>query len=79
MAVIAIMSVVAYGGLRAVLSADQVTQEHARRLADLQVTLSGLERDLAAKIVDIIQCANEFGDRMPPRVCALGGQQIAGG
>jgi general secretion pathway protein J len=55
MAVFAIMSVVAYGGLRAVLSADQVTQEHARRLADLQVTLSVLERDLA-QIVDISAC-----------------------
>lgn len=71
MAVFAIMSVVAYGGLRAVLSADQVTQEHARRLADLQVTLSVLERDLA-QIIDI-SVRDEFGDRMPPLRLRAGG------
>lgn len=63
MAVFAVMSVVAYGGLRSVLTADQVTQEHARRLADLQVTLSVLERDLA-QVVNI-SVRDEYGDRMP--------------
>lgn len=71
MAVFAIMSVVAYGGLRSVLNADQVTQEHARRLADLQVTLSVLERDLA-QVVDI-SVRDEFGDRMPPLRLRAGG------
>ncbi|MFO7705346.1 MAG: type II secretion system minor pseudopilin GspJ [Halopseudomonas sp.] len=71
MAVFAIMSVVAYGGLRAVLSADQVTQEHGRRLADLQVTLSVLERDLAQIVT--ISVRDEFGDRMPPLRLRAGG------
>ncbi|WP_373187205.1 type II secretion system minor pseudopilin GspJ [Halopseudomonas sp.] len=71
MAVFAIMSVVAYGGLRAVLTADQVTQVHAQRLADLQVTLSVLERDLA----QVVQLAvrDEFGDRLPPLRLRAGG------
>ncbi|WP_339847470.1 type II secretion system minor pseudopilin GspJ [uncultured Halopseudomonas sp.] len=71
MAVFAIMSVVAYGGLRAVLSADQVTQVHARRLADLQVTLSVLERDLAQVVAVAVR--DEFGDRMPPLRLRAGG------
>lgn len=71
MAVFAVMSVVAYGGLRSVLTADQVTQEHAQRLADLQVTLSVLERDLA-QVVDIA-VRDEFGDRMPPLRLRSGG------
>ncbi len=71
MAVFAIMSVVAYGGLRAVLAADQVTQVHARRLADLQVTLSVLERDLAQVVAVAVR--DEFGDRMPPLRLRAGG------
>jgi general secretion pathway protein J len=71
MAVFAIMSVVAYGGLRAVLTADQVTQVHARRLADLQVTLSVLERDLAQVVAVAVR--DEFGDRMPPLRLRAGG------
>lgn len=71
MAVFAIMSVVAYGGLRAVLTADQVTQVHAQRLADLQVTLSVLERDLA-QVVEVA-VRDEFGDRLPPLRLRAGG------
>ncbi|NLC01615.1 MAG: type II secretion system minor pseudopilin GspJ, partial [Pseudomonas formosensis] len=52
MAVFAVMSMVAYQGLRAVLDADHITREQAQRLADLQVTLSVLERDLA-QVVDV--------------------------
>lgn len=71
MAVFAIMSVVAYGGLRAVLTADQVTQAHAQRLADLQVTLSVLERDLAQVIEVAVR--DEYGDRLPPLRLRAGG------
>lgn len=71
MAVFAIMSVVAYGGLRAVLTADQVTQVHAQRLADLQVTLSVLERDLAQVVP--IAVRDEFGDRLPSLRLRAGG------
>jgi len=48
--------------------------DHSRntlRLADLQVTLSVLERDLA-QIVDI-SVRDEFGDRMPPLRLRAGG------
>lgn len=64
MAVFAIMSVVAYSGLRAVLDADHITRASSSQLADLQVSLSVLERDLA-EMVDI-QVRDEFGDRLPP-------------
>jgi general secretion pathway protein J len=71
MAVFAIMSVVAYGGLRAVLTADQVTQVHAQRLADLQVTLSVLERDLAQVVSVAVR--DEYADRLPSLRLRAGG------
>ncbi|MEH6490542.1 type II secretion system minor pseudopilin GspJ [Halopseudomonas sp.] len=73
MAVFAIMSVVAYSGLRAVLDADHVTRASSGQLADLQVSLSVLERDLA-QMVDI-QVRDEFGDRLPPLRLRAGNEQ----
>tara|TARA_R100000935_G_scaffold49124_1_gene74192 strand:- start:107 stop:733 length:627 start_codon:yes stop_codon:yes gene_type:complete len=73
MAVFAIMSVVAYSGLRAVLDADHVTRASSSQLADLQVSLSVLERDLA-QMVDI-QVRDEFGDRLPPLRLLAGTEQ----
>lgn len=72
MAVFAVMSVVAYQGLRAVLTADHVTRAQAQRLADLQVTLSVLERDLA-QVVDVT-VRDEFGDPLPPVRLRAGGE-----
>ena len=72
MAVFAVMSLVAYQGLRAVLNADHVTREQAQRLADLQVTLSVLERDLA-QVVDVT-VRDEFGDPLPPVRLRAGGE-----
>jgi len=73
MAVFAIMSVVAYSGLRAVLDADHITRASSGQLADLQVSLSVLERDLA-EMVDI-QVRDEFGDRLPPLRLLAGNEQ----
>lgn len=72
MAVFAIMSMMAYQGLRAVLDADQITRQQAQRLADLQVTLSVLERDLA-QIVNV-PSRDEYGDRLPPLRLRSGGE-----
>lgn len=72
MAVFAVMSMVAYQGLRAVLDADHITREQAQRLADLQVTLSVLERDLA-QVVDV-RVRDEFGDPLPPLRLRAGGE-----
>ena len=72
MAVFAVMSLVAYQGLRAVLDADHVTREQGQRLADLQVTLSVLERDLA-QVVDVTT-RDEFGDPLPPVRLRAGGE-----
>lgn len=74
MVVFAIMSLVAYQGLRAVLDADHITRIQAQKLADLQVTLSVLERDLA-QLVDI-ESRDEFGDRLPPLRLRPGGDEI---
>ncbi|MEH6800066.1 MAG: type II secretion system minor pseudopilin GspJ [Halopseudomonas sabulinigri] len=73
MAVFAIMTVMAYSGLRAVLDADHITGASSGQLADLQVSLSVLERDLA-EMVDI-QVRDEFGDRLPPLRLLAGTEQ----
>ncbi len=72
MAVFAVLSVMAYQGLRAVLSADYITREQGQRLADLQVTLSVLERDLAQVVA--ITVRDEFGDPLPPLRLRAGGE-----
>lgn len=72
MAVFAVMSVVAYQGLRAVLMADHVVRGQAQQLADLQVTLSVLERDLA-QVVDAA-VRDEFGDSLPSLRLRAGGE-----
>lgn len=72
MAVFAVLSVMAYQGLRAVLSADFITREQGQRLADLQVTLSVLERDLAQVVAVTVR--DEFGDPLPPLRLRAGGE-----
>lgn len=72
MAVFAVLSVMAYQGLRAVLNADYITREQGQRLADLQVTLSVLERDLAQVVA--ITGRDEFGDPLPPLRLRAGGE-----
>ncbi len=62
-AVFATVGVLAIGGLRAVLMADHATQEQSQRLAELQVTLAVLERDLRHSIE--LQPRDGYGDRLP--------------
>ncbi|MFZ2289973.1 MAG: type II secretion system minor pseudopilin GspJ [Halopseudomonas yangmingensis] len=69
--VFTLMSVMAYQGLHSVLQSEQVTREQARRLADLQVTLSVLERDLAQVVSRPVR--DEFGDWLPPLRLRAGG------
>ncbi|SDU16934.1 type II secretion system minor pseudopilin GspJ [Halopseudomonas salegens] len=64
LAVFAVMSIMAHQGLRAILDADHITRGQSQRLADLQVTLSVLERDLAQVISSSTR--DEYGDRLPP-------------
>lgn len=64
MAVFATVGVLAIGGLRAVLVADQATQAQSKRLAELQVTLAVLERDLRHSIA--LSPRDGYGDRLPP-------------
>jgi general secretion pathway protein J len=63
-AVFAVLSAVAYGGLQAVLNTDALTRERGAALAELQVTLAVLERDL--RQVAPVGPRDRFGDRQPP-------------
>ncbi len=63
-AVFATVGVLAIGGLRAVLVADQATQEQSQRLTELQVTLAVLERDVRHSIA--LRPRDGYGDRLPP-------------
>ena len=63
-AVFATVGVLAIGGLRAVLVADQATQAQSERLTEVQVTLAVLERDLRHSID--LRPRDGYGDRLPP-------------
>lgn len=62
-AVFAVVSAIAYGGLQAVLNADGQTRLRGAILAELQVTLAVLERDLRQAAA--IEPRDRFGDRQP--------------
>jgi general secretion pathway protein J len=61
MAVFAVMGAMAYGGLNAVLTTQQHTERSAKRLADLQLGIRFLERDLSQLSNRPIR--NRFGDQ----------------
>ncbi|AHE96937.1 type II secretion system minor pseudopilin GspJ [Thioalkalivibrio paradoxus] len=63
-AVFAVVSAVAYGGLQAVLTSDAQTRLRGSVLAELQITLALLERDL--RQVAAIELRDRFGDRQAP-------------
>ncbi len=64
----AVLSVIAYGGLRSVIDADRASQKQAQRLARMQTAYAILARDLRQAIDRPIRDA--FGDELP----ALQGQ-----
>jgi general secretion pathway protein J len=63
-AVFAVLSAVAYGGLRAVLASDQQTRTRSELLAELQVALAVLERDLLQAVA--VSPRDRYGDAQPP-------------
>lgn len=63
-AVFAVVSALAYGGLQAVLSTDEQTRLRGGVLGELQVTLAVLERDL--RQIAPVEWRDRFGDRQPP-------------
>ncbi len=63
LAIFALFSVMAYGGLRTVLDARSETERQATRLRDLQSTFTLLERDLVQLVDRPIR--DELGDRLP--------------
>ncbi len=62
--VFAVMSVMAYGGLKTVLDARQQTDAQAKRLAAVQLTFMRLERDIEQMTPRRIR--DEFGDEKAP-------------
>jgi general secretion pathway protein J len=61
MAVFAVMGALAYGGLNSVLTTQQHVEQVAKRLADLQLSIRFLERDLSQLSNRPIR--NRFGDQ----------------
>jgi general secretion pathway protein J len=61
MAVFAVMGALAYGGLNSVLTTQQHAEQVAKRLADLQLSIRFLERDLSQLSNRPIR--NRFGDQ----------------
>ncbi len=62
--VFAVMSVLAYGGLRSVLDASASAGAHVDRLTSLQRTFTVLSRDIEQLADRAIR--DEYGDRQPP-------------
>lgn len=69
-AIFALIGAMAYSGLYQVLRQQEVTEEHAARLADLQKAYRILQRDLEQVIERGIR--NEFGDKIDPMVGGSG-------
>lgn len=63
-AIFAIVGTLAVGGLHSVLQADRITQEQSARLAEVEVMLALLERDLRHAVP--VAPRDQFGDRQPP-------------
>lgn len=64
MAIFSLVSAMAYGGLQAILKADHHTRQRTAMLAELQVTLALLERDLRQVVA--VGYRDAFGDVQPP-------------
>lgn len=63
-AVFAVISVMAYGGLNTVLQAKAQTERHAERLSELQMAMLMLERDISQAVPRGIR--DSYGDAQPP-------------
>lgn len=63
-AVFAVVATLAHSGLQVILQTDSHTRARAALLAELQVTLSLLERDLLQVVP--VGYRDAFGDRQPP-------------
>mgnify|MGYP001819309275 CR=1 FL=1 len=60
MGIFALMAAMAYGGLNAIIKERQVTEEHAKRLAQLQTSFLWLGRDIEQTVNRRIR--DEYGD-----------------
>ncbi len=69
--VFAVMSIMAYGGLKTVLDSRQQTDAQAKRLAAVQLTFLRLERDIEQMTDRGIR--DEYGDPQPPLLAVSAG------
>lgn len=74
LAVFAVLSVMAYSGLRSVLDAKQTTDAHAARLTELQSALMMIGRDVSQAVPREIR--DEYGDTQPALVGASTGESV---
>ncbi len=72
--VFAVMSVMAYGGLKTVLDSRQQTDAQAKRLAAVQLTFMRLERDIEQMTDRHIR--DEFGDDKGPLLATSEGDAV---
>jgi general secretion pathway protein J len=63
LAVFALLSVMAYGGLRSVLTAKAETERQATRLKEVEMAMLFLSRDLEQAVARPVR--NEYGDPQP--------------
>ncbi len=63
LSIFAILSAMAYGGLRVVLDSKQRNEQHAQRLIELQTALSFLQRDIEQAVGRSVR--DGFGDVQP--------------
>ena len=72
--IFAVMSVMAYGGLKTVLDSRKQTDAQAQRLAAVQLTFTRLQRDVEQMTNRSIR--DEFGDTKPPLLAVSGSDVI---
>ena len=72
--IFAVLSVMAYGGLRTVMNTRDYVRQQAERLAELQTAFTIIGRDIEQAINRDIR--DEFGDRQPAITTSSGGRLI---
>jgi general secretion pathway protein J len=72
--VFAVMSVMAYGGLKTVLNSRQQTDAQSQRLAAVQLTFMRLERDVEQMTARRIR--DEYGDQKAPLLAGSDGAAV---
>ena len=74
LAIFAVLSALAYGGLKSMLDAKNQVAAEAEKLARLQTALAMIERDLEQATARPIR--DQFGERQPAMTATSGHDQV---